>query len=98
MSIRKKFTGFWSNRLASQEQVEQELKELPESVEYWNCTPSVRIHIDGSRAKEWKKYEDFQAAILIKGAQLKELPGGAVTAGPHRCRSRTHSVEMGRYH
>ena len=73
VSIRKKFTGFWSNRLASQEQVEQELKELPESLKYWNCTPSVRAHSDGSRAKEWKKYEDFQAAIPIKGAQLKEL-------------------------
>ena len=42
-------------------------------MKYWNCTPSVRSHIDGSRAKEWKKYEDFQAAIHIKGAQLKEL-------------------------
>ena len=71
VSIRKKFTGFWSNRLAWQEQVEQELKELPESLKYWNCTPSERIHIDGSRAKEWKKYEDVQAAIPIKGAQLK---------------------------
>ena len=55
------------------EQVERELKELPESLKHWECTPSVRQHMDGSRAKKWKKYEDFQAAIPIKGAQLKEL-------------------------
>ena len=87
VSIREKFTGFWSNRLATQEQVEQELKELPESLKYWNCTPSVRSHIDGSRAKEWKKYEDFQAAIPIKGAHaVKGIAG---------CRPRTNTIEMG---
>ena len=63
MSIRRKLMGLWSNRLSTKEQVERELKELPESLKHWECTPSVRQHIDGSRAKEWKKYEDFQAAI-----------------------------------
>ena len=37
------------------------------------ATPSVRLRIDGSRGKEWKKYEDFQAAIPLKGAPLQEL-------------------------
>ena len=31
MSIRKKLKGFWSNRLSTKEQVEQELKDLPEA-------------------------------------------------------------------
>ncbi|OLP82535.1 hypothetical protein AK812_SmicGene36819 [Symbiodinium microadriaticum] len=75
VSIRKKFTGFWSNRLATQEQVEQELKELPESLKYWNCTPSVRAHSDGSRAKEWKKYEDFQESGDRIRAALAEVYG-----------------------
>ena len=74
MSIRKKLKGFWSNRLSTKEQVEQELKDLPEALKYWECTPSVRLRIDGSRVKEWKKYEDFQAAIPLKGAPLQELP------------------------
>ncbi|CAE7317302.1 unnamed protein product [Symbiodinium microadriaticum] len=73
VSIRKKLMGFWSSRLSTKEQVERDLKELPESLKYWECTPSVRQHIDGSRAKEWKKYEDFQAAIPIMGARLKAL-------------------------
>ncbi|CAE7288423.1 unnamed protein product, partial [Symbiodinium microadriaticum] len=45
--------------------VERELKELPESLKHWECTPSVRQHIDGSRAKEWKKYEDFQDSTEV---------------------------------
>ena len=35
--------------------------------------PYDHIHIDGSRGKERKKYEDFQAAIPLRGAPLKEL-------------------------
>ena len=31
VSIRKKLKGFWSNRLSTKEQVEQELKDLPEA-------------------------------------------------------------------
>ena len=73
LSIRKKLKIFWSNRLSTKEQVEQELKDLPEALKYWDCTPAVRLRIDGSRGKEWKKYEDFQAAIPLKGQPLKEL-------------------------
>ena len=73
MSIRKKLKGFWSNRLSTKEQVEQELKDLPEALRYWECTPAARQRIDGSRGKEWKKYEDFQAAIPLKGKLLQEL-------------------------
>ena len=84
LSIRKKLKGFWSNRLSTKEQVEQELKDLPEALKYWNCTPAVRLRIDGSRAKEWKKYEDFQAAIPLKGQQLKELLDAGHTPIPSK--------------
>ena len=35
--------------------------------------PTVQSYIDGSCQEEWKKYEDFQAAIPLKGKELSDL-------------------------
>ena len=57
------------------EQVEhqRELKDLPGNLDYRRKSPTVQSSIDGSRQKEWKKYEDFQAAIPLNGKELSDL-------------------------
>ena len=42
-------------------------------MDYRRESPTVQSYIDGSRRKEWKKYEDFQAAIPLKGKELSDL-------------------------
>ena len=63
---RQKLVGFWTNRSLSRE-------HLTESLKYWEQPPSIQRKIDESRAKEWKKYGDFDAAIPIKGRELSDL-------------------------
>ena len=71
------YKAFMANRLLTKEQVEQqrreEYKRLSGLLNYDTCSPFIRRKIDESRAKEWKKYMDFQAAIPIKGQYLKDL-------------------------
>ena len=64
---RTKFIAFMVNRVLTKEQVEQqrELKDMPGNLDYRRDSPTVQSYIDGSRQKEWKKYEDFQAAIPL---------------------------------
>ena len=68
------FKAFMANRVLTKEQVEhqqrEEYKRLPGILNYHTASPFIRRKIDQSRAKEWKKYEDFQAAIPIKGQDL----------------------------
>ena len=70
------YKAFMANRLLTKEQVEQqrreEYKRLPGLLKYDTCSPFIRRKIDESRAREWKKYMDFQAAIPIKGQLLEE--------------------------
>ena len=73
MSIREKLKGFWSNCSLAKEQVEQELRDFPEALKYWEASPSAGLRIDGSCAKEWKKCLDVHAAIPINGRELQEL-------------------------
>ena len=63
------------NRVLAKEQVEHqcELQDLPGILDYRRESPTVQSYIDGSRQKEWKKYEDFQAAIPLKGKELSDL-------------------------
>ena len=62
-------------RVLTKEQVEhqRELKDLPGNLDYRRESPTIQSHIDGSRQKEWKKYEDFQAAIPLEGKGLSDL-------------------------
>ena len=60
---RSKFIAFMVNRVLTKEQVEHELKDLPGNVDYRRESPTVHSYMAGSRQREWKKYEDFQAAI-----------------------------------
>ena len=63
------------NRVLTKEQAEhqRELKDLPGNLDHRREPPAVQSYIDGSRQKEWKKYEDFQAAIPLKGKELSDL-------------------------
>ena len=72
---RTKFIAFMVNRILTKEQVEhqRELKELPGNLDYRKKSPTVQSYIDGRRQTEWKKYEDFQAAIPLKGKELSDL-------------------------
>ena len=72
---RTKFIAFMVNRVLTKEQVEhqRELKDMPGNLDYRRESPTVQSYIDGSRQKEWKKYEDFQAAIPLKGKELSDL-------------------------
>ena len=72
---RIKFIAFMVNRVLTKEQVEhqRELKDLPGNLDYRGGSPTVQSYIDGSRQKEWKKYEDFQAAIQRQGKELSDL-------------------------
>ena len=74
------FMAFMANRIFPQEPVEhqEEFRSLPGILNYFKSTPYVRRCIDGSRAKEWKKYEDFQAAIPMNGKDLDLLADGHV--------------------
>ena len=69
---RTKLIAFMVNRVLTKEQVEhqRELKDLPGKLDYRREPPTVQSYIDGSRQKEWKKYEHFQAAIPLKGKEL----------------------------
>ena len=75
IAARTKFIVFMVNRVLTKEQVEhqRELKDLPGNLDYRRESPTVQSYIDGSRQKEWKKYEDFQAAIPLKGKELSDL-------------------------
>ena len=66
------------HRVLTKEQVEhqRELKDLPRNLDYRRESPTVQFYIDGNRQKEWKKYEDFQAAIPLKGNELSDLLRG----------------------
>ena len=64
---RTKLIAFMVNRVLMKEQVE------PGNLDYRRESPAVQSYIDGSRQKEWKKYEDFQAAIPLKGKELSDL-------------------------
>ena len=46
---------------------------MPCNLDYRRESPTVQSYIDGSRQKELKKYEDFQAAIPLKGKELSDL-------------------------
>ena len=72
---RTKLIAFMVNRVLTKEQVEhqRELKDLPGNLDYRRESPTVQSYIDGSRQKEWKKYEDFQAALPLKGKELSGL-------------------------
>ena len=72
---RSNFMAFMANRILPKELVEhqEEFKNLPGILNYFKSSPYVRRCIDGSRGKEWQKYEDFQAAIPIKGKDLSDL-------------------------
>ena len=72
---RTKLIAFMVNRFLTKEQVEhqRELKDLPGNLDYRRESPTVQSYIDGSHQKEWKKYEDFQAAILLKAKELSDL-------------------------
>ena len=72
---RTKFIAFMVNRFLTKQRVEhqRELKDLPGNLDYRRESPTVQSCIDGSRQKEWKKYEDFQAAIPLKGKELSDL-------------------------
>ena len=72
---RTKFIGFMVNRVLTKEHVEhqRELKERPGNLDYRRESPTVQSYIDGSCQKEWKKYEDLQAAIPLKGKDLSDL-------------------------
>ena len=67
-----KLIAFMFNRVLTKEQVEhqRELKDLPSNLDYRREPLTVQSYIDGSRQREWKKYEDFQAAIPLKGKEL----------------------------
>ena len=69
MRSRTKFIALMVNRVLTKEQVEhqRELKDLPGNPDYRRESPTVQSYIDGSRQNDWKKYEDFQAAIPLKG-------------------------------
>ena len=72
---RTKLIAFMVNRVRTKEQVEhqRELKDLPGNLDYRREFPIVQSYIDGTRQKEWKKHEDFQAAIPLKGKELSDL-------------------------
>ena len=72
---RTKFVALMVNRVLTKEQVEQQRdhKDLPGNLDYRRESPTVQSYIDGSRQKEWKKYEEFQVAIPLKGKELSDL-------------------------
>ena len=74
-AVESKFTAFLVNWVLMKEQVEhqRELKDLPGNLDYRRESPTVQSYIDGTRHKEWKKYEDFQAARPLKGKELSDL-------------------------
>ena len=65
---RAKFMAFMATRLTK-----DEMKDLPGTLNYFDCTPSIQKKIDESRKKEWLKYESFQAAIPVSGKILEDL-------------------------
>ena len=72
---RMKLIAFMVSRVLTKEKVERqrELKDLPGNLDYRRESPTVQSYIDGSRQKEWKQYEDFQAAIPLKGKEVSDL-------------------------
>ena len=64
-----------AKKVLTKEQVEHlpELKNMPGNLDYCRESPTVQSYIDESRKKEWKKYEEFQAAIPLKGKELSDL-------------------------
>ena len=49
---------------------------------YHKCDEKTRKGLDGSRAKEWRKYMDFHATVKIQGEILDELIQEGYTAIP----------------
>ena len=74
---RIKFVAFVVNRVLTKEQVEQqrELKDLPGNLDYRRESPTVQSYIDSSLGNELKRYEDFPAAMPLKGKALSDLLG-----------------------
>ena len=75
MRSRIKFIASIVVRVLTKEQVEhqRELKDPPRNLDYRRESRTVQSFIDGSRQKEWKKYEDFQAAMPLEGKELSDL-------------------------
>ena len=76
MAVRSttKLVALMVSRALTKEQVEhqRELKDLPGNLDCRRESPTVQSYIDGCRRKEWKKYEDFQAPIPLKGKELSD--------------------------
>ena len=70
---RSKFLAFVANRVLTTEQVKHLPELKPGSLDYRKESPTVQSYIDDSRKKTWKQYEDFQAAIPLKGRELSDL-------------------------
>ena len=79
--------------IETQIQQREEFKRLPGVLNYHTATPFVRRKIDESRTKEWKKYQDFQAAIPIKGQDLLDLLTGGHVALPMKWEDCRHYQE-----
>ena len=74
---RTTYKEFIANRVLTKEQVQhqprEEYKRLPGTLNYHTASPFIQRTIEESRAKEWQKYQDFQAAIPNKGQDLLDL-------------------------
>ena len=73
----------WLLGVFTKEQVEHqhELKDLPGNLDYRRESPTVQSYIDGSRQKEWKKYEEAghvpipsEFVDTVKNIQEKHKP------------------------
>ena len=83
---RIKLLAFLANRVLTKEEVEHlpELEDLPGNLDYRRESPTVQSYIDESCKKEWKKYEDVQAAVPLQGKGLSDLLEGGHVPVPSK--------------
>ena len=60
----------------------QKKKDGDKNLSYASCSPVIQQGLRKSRAKEWQKWEEFNAGVLLSRAELQELLDAGVKVYP----------------
>ena len=57
-------------------------KDGDKNLSYNSCSPDIQQGLRKARVKEWQKWKDFNAGVLLSKAELQELLDAGVKVNP----------------
>ena len=80
--------GFIQVRLAPPKQKKVAARKPPKTIDgdknlsYNSCSADIQQGLRKSRAKEWQKWEEFNAGVILSKAEVEELLSAGVKVNP----------------